>query len=291
MSSVWVDLLGAEVKYYDAGGVRTRCIEAGEGPPVIFLHGIGGHAEAYARNVVPLSDRFRVLAIDSLGRGLTGSGDKPADLDGYLEHLGAFMDAAGLEKAHLAGESLGGWIAMWMAIRHPERVDKIVSICGARLTVETDPESRVWTDRGRDELKRLTQQFVEDPTRDNVRKRMEWLFHKPERDLTEELVDIRWAMYQRGELRNSLAGSAKMLGSRPAHDDGLDFTPERLAEIKHETLMLWSSHNPSNTAATAKRASAYLPNCSFQVMDDCGHWPQWEDADTFNEIIAGFLKD
>ena len=57
-SSFWAGLLGAEVKYYDAKGMRTRAIEAGSGEPLIFLHGSGGHAEAYCRNVVPLSDEF-----------------------------------------------------------------------------------------------------------------------------------------------------------------------------------------------------------------------------------------
>ena len=57
--SIWVDLLGADVRYYDAGGVRTRSIEGGAGETVIMLHGVGGHAEAFARNVVPLGERFQ----------------------------------------------------------------------------------------------------------------------------------------------------------------------------------------------------------------------------------------
>ncbi|MEU6259568.1 alpha/beta fold hydrolase [Streptomyces sp. NPDC047043] len=288
-STVWADLLGSEVRWYDAGGIRTRCVEAGDGPPLILLHGVGGHAEAFARNVVPLSEHFRVLAVDLLGSGLTDKPEGPADLDAYLSHMTAFMDAAGVEKAHFGGESLGGWIAMWLALRRPERVDNLVSICGARLMVETDPESRKWTDAGRDELRRLTDQFVKDPTRENTRRRMEWLFHKPERDLSEELVDIRWRMYQRTDAVASMKESGKMLGKNPERKDGLDFTPDVLKQVTHRTLMLWSSHNPSNTAATAERAAAYLPDCEFQVMDDCGHWPQWEDPETFNRILTDFL--
>src|ERR1700722_476855 len=108
--SIWLDLLGAEVRYYDAAGVRTRSIEYGSGETVIMLHGVGGHAEAYARNVVPIGQHFNARSIDYYGHGLTDAGELPFDKNGYLKHLLDFMDAAGIQKAHLIGESLGGWI-------------------------------------------------------------------------------------------------------------------------------------------------------------------------------------
>ena len=72
--TLWDELLGAEVRYYDAAGVRTRSIQAGTGDAVIMLHGIGGHAEAFARNVVPLGADFDARSIDYYGHGLTGTG-------------------------------------------------------------------------------------------------------------------------------------------------------------------------------------------------------------------------
>jgi 2-hydroxy-6-oxonona-2,4-dienedioate hydrolase len=287
MSTIYVDLLGSEVRFYDAEGVRTRCIQAGDGHPVIFLHGVGGHAEAFARNIVPLSSDFRAISLDYLGFGLT---DKPAEspthLD-YVEHLVAFMDAAGIEKAHLVGESLGGWVSFWTAMLHPDRVAKIISVCGARLETETDEESQRHVDAGRAELQRLTQQFVDNPTRANVRARLEWLFRHPDRDITEELVDVRWAIYQHAEAQKHLRRTAPRRDDLQATDVGL--TAERLGQIKHPTLMLWTDHNPSTTAATAERATQYLPNGSFQLMRDCAHWPQWEDPETFNRIVTEFL--
>ena len=287
MSTIWVDLLGAKVGFYDAAGISTRCIEAGDGPPVIMLHGVGGHAEAYARNVMPLSRRFRAMAIDYLGFGLTDKPDEPPTRDRYVRHLLDFMDAAGIEKAHLVGESLGGWIATWTALQHPDRVDKLVSVCGARIEVETDPESARHVESGRQELKRLTRQFIDNPTRDNVRKRLGWLFHDPA-DITEELVDIRWALYQRADAQKSLRRSADQMeqGDKP---EEIGLTAERLAQISHPTFMLWTSHNPSTPAATAERATAHIPDAKFTVMQDCGHWPQWEDPDTFNQLVEDFL--
>lgn len=290
MSSVWVDLLGAEVRFYDAAGIRTRCIEAGDGPPLIFLHGVGGHAEAFSRNVVPLSDRFRVIALDYLGSGLTDRTSGQVGKDQYVEHLLRFMDAAGVAKAHLAGESLGGWIAFWTALDHPDRVADLISICGARLDVETDAASQRHVEEGRAELKRLTRQFLDQPTRENVRRRLAWLFRHPERDITEELVEIRWRMYQRSSALASLSQFTDRPQDRHRDNAPEAITAEHLARLHHRTLMLWTTHNPSTTAATAERASRHLPAGEFTVMQDCAHWPQWEDPATFNRIVREFLS-
>lgn len=289
MNTVWVDLLGAEVRYYRAGDIRTRCIESGEGPPVIFLHGVGGHAEAFARNIVPLGASFRAMAIDYLGFGLTDKPSASAGRDDYVRHLLDFMDAAGLKKAHLVGESLGGWIAMWTALLHPDRVDKLVSVCGARLDVATDAESQRHLDKGRAELQRLTRQFVDDPSRENVQRRMAWLFHDPDRDLSDELIDIRWSIYQQREAQRTLRESGQRVIEGRGGGGDPELAPAQLAQLKHETLMLWTSHNPTTTAATAEHATSHLPSGRFELMRACGHWPQWEDPETFNRIVTEFL--
>jgi len=74
MASRELETFAQYERYYDAAGIRTRCFEKGEGKPVILLHGSGGHAETWVRNLIPLSAKFRVLAIDYLGHGYT---DKP----------------------------------------------------------------------------------------------------------------------------------------------------------------------------------------------------------------------
>jgi len=130
MSAKELETYAKYERYYDAAGIRTRCFEKGEGKPVILLHGGGGHAETWVRNLIPLSEKFRVLAIDYLGHGYT---DKPKitySLDAFSKHLLDFMDAAGIKKAHLVGESQGGQISVLTAYEHPERVDKLGLIVG-----------------------------------------------------------------------------------------------------------------------------------------------------------------
>lgn len=283
--SMWLSLLGAEVRFYEAADVRTRAIEAGTGAmPLIMLHGVGGHAEAFARNVVPLGASFRTLAIDYLGHGLTGSIDGALTKEAYAKHVIDLMDAAGIEKANLLGESLGGWISVWTALLYPQRVNKIVYTVGAKLQVPIeDKAAEERTERGRLELIRLTKQYNDNPTRDNVRARLNWLFHDPARDVTEELIDLRWEFYRR-----EAAGTRGHKGG--GSPEGGFLTPEILQSIAHPVFVLWTDDNPSGNQVTARAAMKYLRNGEFALMTDCGHWPQWEHPDEFNRLVRDFLR-
>jgi 2-hydroxy-6-oxonona-2,4-dienedioate hydrolase len=287
MSTIWVDLLSAEVKYYDAGGLRTRAIEAGSGDALILLHGSGGHAEAYTRNVVPLAERFRVLSVDMIGHGLTDKPEGDYQAPDYAKHIVDLMDAAGIERAHLAGESLGGWVACWVALLYPDRVSKLVSITGTGLEVETDAASREHYERGSGELRRLSQQFVQNPTKENLRARLGWLFHDPQRDITDELVELRWAIYKLPGAEAAVARTGKP-GTGPSNPE-YRLTPERLREIKAPFLFLWTEFNPSIPIATARRAHEQMPGSRFVELKNCAHWPQWEDPAAFNRAVTEFL--
>ena len=132
MSSIWTDLMGVEYsqKYYDVKGIKTRVIEAGSGPVLIFLHGTGGHAEAYVRNIEEHAKHFHVYAFDMIGHGYTDRPDCEYDMDDFVEHLVNFIDTIGADKVYLSGESLGAMVASWTAIKHPERVIKLVQNTG-----------------------------------------------------------------------------------------------------------------------------------------------------------------
>ena len=127
MNTIHLDLLGSQTRFLGKK-YRTRVVEAGEGEALILMHGGGGHAEAYSRNIVRLGEHFRTMAIDFIWHGLSA---KPRFANGnwlaqFSDQIIDLMDAEGIEKAHLGGESLGGWICFDMAINHPQRVGKIV---------------------------------------------------------------------------------------------------------------------------------------------------------------------
>src|ERR1700734_4092838 len=119
--SIWGDLLGVDLQQrsVDAGGVRTRVLEAGDGPALVMVHGTGGHLEAYARNVRALSENFHVVLYDMIGHGYTDKPDRPYTIDVMSDHLIAVLDALGIERAHLSGESIGGGGAAWAGADPP----------------------------------------------------------------------------------------------------------------------------------------------------------------------------
>lgn len=288
VSTFWVEMLGGEVRYYDAGGMRTRCLEAGSGPPLVLLHGTGGHAESWIRNVVPLGAHFHVYAIDMVGHGFT---DKPLTLAytprDYAAHVCAFLDAVGVRRAHINGESLGGWVALWLALDHPERVDRLVLNTAAGLKLS---EAQAIVPPARAEMARLTREAIENPTPATVRRRLEWLVKDPAQ-ITDELVATRLRIYQAPETRavmpRILEGAA-LGGAGQGHPQAI--TPEHLRRIPHPTLVLWTSDNPGTTWQEAEGAAALLPQGRFHLLTGCAHWPQYERAGEYNQIVTRFLR-
>lgn len=283
----WLDALGAEVRFRDAGGWRTRSIEAGDGPPVIMMGGLTGHAEGFIRNVLPLAGRgLRVYAIDCLGHGLTA---RPVDVTYhtpvFVDHLLRFLDALDAPRAHLVGQSLGGWVALWAALNHPDRVDRIVSVTGAGLLLD-DAKSRKESQRVHQRVGEVTRQATQTPTLETVRTRLEWLMHDPA-SVTDELVQTRYRYYT---LPGTGEATAKLVAEQPGEDNRKYLLGEaELRQIQHETLVLWTDHNPTTPAEVGRRASEILPNGSFALISDAGHWPMFEQPAEFNRIVGDFL--
>jgi len=280
--SVWTDLRNVEFsqRWVNANGVRTRVLEAGskDKPAVIFIHGTGGHAEAYTRNLGPHSEHFHTYSIDMIGHGFTDKPDQAYDFKDYAEHLLAFMDAEGLERASISGESMGAGIAAWFARMYPDRVDKIVLNTGAALRLKDDVIQRMAT---------LTMEAVQNASEESVRKRLEWLVHDPS-DVTEDLVFTRLAIYQNPEYVQRMTNILK----RHTDPDGQDrncLVQEDWEKFEAPVLVLWTDHDPTAPPEVGKQVAEWIPNSQFALITESGHWPQFEDADTFNRIHIDFL--
>lgn len=280
--SVWTDLRNVEFsqRWVNANGVRTRVLEAGskDKPAVIFIHGTGGHAEAYTRNLGPHSEHFHTYSIDMIGHGFTDKPDQAYDFKDYAEHLLAFMDAEGLERASISGESMGAGIAAWFARMYPDRVDKIVLNTGAALRLKDDVIQRMAT---------LTMEAVQNASEESVRKRLEWLVHDPS-EVTEDLVFTRLAIYQNPEYVQRMTNILK----RHTDPDGQDrncLVQEDWEKFEAPVLVLWTDHDPTAPPEVGKQVAEWIPNSQFALITESGHWPQFEDADTFNRIHIDFL--
>ena len=285
MSSIWVDLLGSEV-CYRGREFRTRVVEAGDGPTLVLIHGVGGHAEAYSRNVVRLGESFHAMAIDLLWHGLSAKPPFTPQMDPmYGRQVLDLLDSTGVAKAHLEGESLGGWVVMWFALHHPDRVDRLVlnTTAGVHFpsgAVDEHPETGV------NLLRERSLQAIHNPTRETIQKRLEWLMAKPDR-VTDELVDVRHWLYTYGETNASLTQVFENSFGGGASDR---IEEAQLSDIKAPTLVLWTDKNPGSGPDAGQRIASRIPGAQFYCVEDAAHWPQWEQAEEHDRVVTAFLK-
>jgi 2-hydroxy-6-oxonona-2,4-dienedioate hydrolase len=287
MQTIWTGWLGTELRqtYYNAGGVRTRCIEAGSGKPLLFLHGTGGHAEAYARNIVEHAKHFHVYAVDMVGHGFSDAPDIAYDYEDYVNWLLALMDAIGADRAMISGESLGAMVAQLFAIRHPERATKVVLNTGMMW-----PPSAKNRQELLDVLER-SRKASAGLTRELVRKRLEWLMHDPVMSVTEELIETRFTIYsQPGRAAAMRKVTEASIGGILAERFAETYCkPQFLARAKCPSLVLWTRHNPGQSLDVAQEGVKHIPQSRLVVMEKSAHWPQWEEPDEFNRLHLDFL--
>jgi 2-hydroxy-6-oxonona-2,4-dienedioate hydrolase len=281
--SIWGDLQGVAFTqgYVDAKGIRTRYLQAGDPskPALVFLHGTGGHAEAYVRNLAAHGEHFNTYAIDMLGHGYTDKPDYDYELPRYVEHVRNFLDAVGLQKAAFSGESLGGWVASHFTVTHPERVTKLVLNTAGGEKIDMNALARI---------RELTQAAVDDPSWERLKTRLEFLMY--DKSLVhDDLVGSRQRIYANPEMRRAMAHVLSM--HTPEARQRFALTNEQWAAIKVPTLVLWTSHDPTAKVEVGEKLASLIPGARLVVMQNCGHWPQFEDANEFNRIHIDFLRN
>ncbi len=252
-SSIWSDLTAVPFTqgYLDAGGIRTRFLSSGSSdkPLLLLLHGTGGHAEAYGRNLAAHGEHFWTVAIDLVGHGWTDKPQLPYEIADYGRHVLAVMTALGRQRAHVSGESLGGWVAGWLAIHHPAQVDRIVLNTAGGWTAHPEVMERI---------KRLSMEAANDPTPERIRTRLEFLMHDKTK-VNDDLVEVRRAIYAQpgfGEtMRRILCLQDMDVRRRNMFSD---------AEFRHHRgPPLWSC-GPPTIPPPRRRRGAISPN-SYRV--------------------------
>jgi len=253
--------------------------EAGTGHPVLLIHGSGPGASGWSNfspNIGPLSERFRVLAIDVPGWGDSDSATpEAADSVGALVQ---FMDELGIDKAALVGNSMGGIIATSLAARHPERVSHLVT-----MGTGSFPTPTLFGAAGASEGIKVLVQGYRDPSVETMRRLADVMTFDPG-FATEEMVTARAeAAARRDDHRaNFLAGFGKP-GYMPFS------TPEQVASITAPTLLIHGRDDRVVHFEHSLRLCALIPDSRLYLINRCGHWAQLEHAEEFNRTVAGFV--
>ena len=284
--SYWVDLIQAQV-YRLRGRYVTRVVEAGEGEPLLLLHGTGGHAENYARNIMPLSKHFRVFALDFVWHGRSQTtGFQPEIIPVLVDQLVDVLDTLGIDRAHVAGQSLGGWVATRFALGHANRLRKLVltTPMGYKVAPGAVPG---FVEQDVTRLRESSLEILRNPTWDNIRARLERIVNDKSL-ITDEAVAVRHAFYndpavnavQQELMTHYMGGEAP---KKHAYDDAT------LAKIAAPTLVYWGDKNnpPPPVGQALARA---IPGAKFFSAPETGHWAQFENHEIYNREVLAFLR-
>ena len=284
-SSLWVGLMGATVRVVSGARYRTRVIEAGSGDPLILIHGVGSSAELFARNIMRLANDFHVYAIDALYHGYSSL--EPYDAEHRVERQAEavldFMDALNLAWAHIEGESMGAGMAFHIGLHHPERCGKLVLNSGSyyvnlKREFPDMPEGNL--------LVPLCRDSVTNFSRETVRRRMEYLVASPDH-LTEELADVQYRLYTVPEIRESMA---KVYGISAPRPRLMRYEEEVAATLRPPVLVLWTDRNRGAGPEVGEYLASVIPGAQYHLITNAAHWPQWEQPEQHDEIVAAFLK-
>lgn len=259
--------------------------EAGEGPPVLMLHGGGPGASGvsnYSRNIPALARRFRLLIPDLPGYGRSTKGLDRGDPFGDLARsmLGLLANL-GIERAAVVGNSLGGACALRMALECPERISRLVLMGPGGIDT-----SRGLPTPG---LRRLFGYYDGDgPTIEKMRSFIRGDLVHDGSTISEDLIRSRFESSIDPEV---LANPPRL---RPRGLPALlrmDLTRDaRLEGLLTPTLVLWGTEDRVNRPSGGRSLQRRMPNCDLYLFSRTGHWVQWERADQFNAVTAAFLS-
>jgi pimeloyl-ACP methyl ester carboxylesterase len=269
--SRWTDVEGMHVHYRDRG----------EGLAVLLLHGSNASLHTWEPWVAGLRDAHRVVTVDFPGHGLTGP--RPDDGRGYavrdlVEFVDRFADAVDLDRFTVGGNSLGGWVAWEYAVRHPDRVERLVLVDAGGYPMETPGALgfRILMTPGLRDLTRWLspRAAFEASLRDS--------YGDPSR-ITPQLVD----RYYELNLRDGNRAATIARFSAP-------FTYEDAASIpsiRVPTLVLWGAEDHVLPATFAERFGRDIPGAAVHVYPGLGHIPMEEAPEQTLPDVRAFLND
>ena len=261
-----------------AGGIETNYHDVGDGRPVLLIHGSGPGVTAWAnwRLVLPeLGKTSRAIAPDMLGFGYT---ERPVDvaygIDAWVAHAIGLLDALDIGQTDLVGNSFGGAIALALAIRHPERVRRLVLMGSVGVPFPITPAlDAVWGYQ---------------PSLQAMRGLLDIFAH--DRSLvTDELAELRYQASLRPGFQESFA--AMFPAPRQRWVDALASAEAAIRAIRQPTLVIHGRDDRVIPLANSQTLNRWIDDSQLHVFGRCGHWVQIEHSRRFNQLVSNFLAE
>lgn len=257
-------------------GRKIHYIDQGEGPAVVFLHGSGpgasGHSNFKGNYPMFAEHGHRVLVIDMIGFGYS---DKPDDveypLDFFVECVKQTLDIAGVERCAVVGNSLGGAVALGLALAYPELVDKLILMAPGGMS----PREEYLAMPG---MQKMFEIYMAEGELNagSMRELFEFgLVHDPSH-VTEELLDERMHIMEQMNTQVMLTMDIPDLSTR-------------LKELTCPVLVFWGSNDRMMPDSGLLAVAKNTPNMKMIVLSECGHWAMVEHEDLFNRECLAFI--
>jgi pimeloyl-ACP methyl ester carboxylesterase len=268
-------------------GVPTRCLTAGEGDPLVLLHGVGDNALDWRWVMPTLAREHRVYAPDLPGSGASAEPAADRYSPAFFEQfVGAFLDALGAERAAVVGNSAGGLAGLRFALSKPERVTALGLVAGAGLGRKVSPALRSLSLPGYGRLA-VAWGKRRPGAAQRALARAALIFSRPWRTPRGWLKEQYRLARLPGFLEAQLATLRSQVGLRGQREVLLD----RLPDLEPPTLVVWGGRDRVLPPSQAHEAIARLRNGSLELVPDCGHLPQVEHPERFAFTLARFLDE
>jgi 2-hydroxymuconate-semialdehyde hydrolase len=258
------------------GPVATNYHDLGSGAPVLLIHGSGPGVSAWANWRLPLAalqPHFRCLAPDMAGFGYsTVPNDYHFTRQAWLDQLLGFLDALGIEKAHVIGNSFGGSMALALAIIAPQRVERLVLMGSVGVPFELTP--------GLDAVWGYT------PSLENMAAIMK-IFAYNQALVGEDLVRMRFEASARPGVQESYA--AMFPAPRQRWVETMAHGEADIRAIPHKTLLVHGRDDKVIPLSTSQTLNQWIDDSQLHVFGRCGHWTQIEHAAAFGQLVVEFL--
>lgn len=265
-----------------AAGIRTNYHDVGAGHPLLLIHGSGPGVSAWAnwRLVMPeLARQARVIAPDMVGFGFTDRLDltQPGqryDMDTWVRQAVGLLDALGIEKTDLVGNSFGGALALALTIRHPQRVRRLVLMGSVGVSFPiTAGLDAVWG---------------YEASFENMRRIMD-VFAWDRRLVNDELARMRYEASIQPDFQESF--SAMFPAPRQRWVDAMTSSEKDIRALPHHTLVVHGREDQVIPLSTSQTLAAWIPRSQLHVFGQCGHWTQIEHTARFVRLVGDFLAE
>ncbi|HEX2396539.1 MAG TPA: alpha/beta hydrolase [Solirubrobacteraceae bacterium] len=261
-----------EVGFEEIAGRRVQVAEGGSGPPLLYLHSAAGEALVWLDVLSGLAEDRTVVAPAHPGFWQSEGLETIHDIEDLANHYLALMDARGWEQVDVMGSSLGGWIAMELAARWPERVGRMVLAASVGIRVPDVPMADVFAmTLGKEEDARALS------------------FHDPHHPLAKIAIPDLMSLNDE-DLANflrAMAATAKVAWNPYMHDPRLE---GMLPRVSADTLLIWGRSDKVVPVPYGERLAELIPQARLVVVEECGHSIMLEQPQAVLEAARGHLR-